>query len=154
MVKIDFENLEEYKENNRLEAKRALGGLPHSIWETYSAFANTLGGVILLGVEEKNDHTFQPVDLPNPQLLIDEFWEIINDQKLVSANILGDEDVYILKVKGRHIIVIQVPCASDVDRPVYVEGNPFHAYYRSGDGDYLFSKEEIQRMVCEASLEE
>ena len=28
---IDFANLEQYRENNRIEAKKALGGLPHSI---------------------------------------------------------------------------------------------------------------------------
>ena len=38
---LDFANLEIYRENNRIEAKKAQGGLPHSIWETYSAFANS-----------------------------------------------------------------------------------------------------------------
>ena len=28
---IDFSNLEHYRENNRIEAKKSLGGLPHSI---------------------------------------------------------------------------------------------------------------------------
>ena len=66
-----LEFLQEYQEDNRIEAKRAQGGLPHSLWETYSAFANTLGGVILLGVaEDKEDKSLYSVPLFDPRELV------------------------------------------------------------------------------------
>ncbi len=78
-----FSQLAGYSENNRIEAKRATGGFPQSVWETYSAFANTLGGVILLGVAEGKDHSLTPVTLPDPEGLAEAFWRLVNDKKTV-----------------------------------------------------------------------
>ncbi len=149
---IDFSRLEQYRENNRIEAKKATGGLPKSIWETYSAFANTLGGIILLGVEEGPDKTLHTVELPNPERLIKEFWDIVNNPQKTSINLLSSKDVFVQEVDGHQIVVIHVPRADRSYRPVYVDGNPLYTYRRNGEGDYKCTKEEYMAMVRDASV--
>ena len=147
---LDFDNLQNYRENNRIEAKQALGGLPESIWETYSAFANADGGVILLGVEELEDKTLHALDLLDPQWIIDDFLTILNDPTQVSANILSEDDIRIHQVDGKQIVAITVPRADPRCRPVYVGGDVLRgAYYRSGEGDYRCTPEEIEAMLAE-----
>ena len=149
---IDLNDLNSYRENNRIEAKKALGGLPNSLWETYSAFANTLGGIILLGVEEHKDKSLHAVNLPDPDIMIEEFWSIINDRERVSLNILTEKDVQIEYVNGKSIIVIQVPRAERSDKPIYIDGDAFKGTYRrSGEGDYHCTKEEVQAMMRDAA---
>ena len=83
---LDFAEIDKYKENNRIEAKRAQGGFPQSLWETYSAFANTVGGVILLGVQELADKSFYPVRLPSPEWLAEEFWRKAEDKQIAQIS--------------------------------------------------------------------
>ncbi len=59
-------NIESFKEGNRLEAKLAKDGVPASLWEAYTSFANTDGGLILLGVKENKNHTFAIEGIDNP----------------------------------------------------------------------------------------
>lgn len=145
---IDLLNIEKYKENNQIEAKKATGGLPESIWETYSAFANTSGGVILLGVEEYPDKSLHPVDLPEPEWLVMDFWDNIENPSKVSLNILNEKDVTIHNINGSHIIVIDVPEALPKQKPIYIGDNIISGTYRrDGDGNYRCNFGEILDML-------
>ena len=145
---LDFEQLGKYSENNRIEAKQATGGFPRSLWETYSAFANTTGGVILLGVVEEADHSFRAVELLDPEDLVEELWAGVKDPQVVSCNILSPEDVYITQAQGKRIVVIEVPRAKRQDRPVYLGGDLYRgSYRRSGEGDYHCTPEEVRNML-------
>ena len=155
MTVFDVSKVEQYRENNRIEAKKALGGLPRSIWETYSAFANAQGGVILLGVEEYRDKSLHVVDLPDPEELIRQFWRLVNDPKKASVNLLSPNQVEVETVDGKQIIEITVPRAGRYDRPVYVDGDPvLGTYRRSGEGDYRCPEEEVRRMQAAAACYE
>lgn len=52
-----------------VEVKASAGGLPKSIWSSVSAFANTRGGTVILGLDE--DSNFQPASGFNPQKILD-----------------------------------------------------------------------------------
>ena len=62
-MEFDIGKFEEYREDNRLEVKEAKGGLPKILWEIYSSMVNGYGGLILLGVSEKKDGSFETAGL-------------------------------------------------------------------------------------------
>ena len=137
-----------FHEGNKLEAKEAARGLPSSLWETYSAFANTDGGVILLGVKELGDGSLRVVGLPDAQRMVKLFWDGVNNPSLVSRNILASSDVEVLEADGVDVVSIRVPRAAPGDRPVYLKDNPFrYSYRRNGEGDYRCSDEEVRSMI-------
>lgn len=149
---LDWSKLEQYRENNRLEAKKAQGGLPRSIWETYSAFANSDGGLILLGVvEDKETKTFSSVPLPDADQLAADFWNTLHIPGVVSVDLLRPEDVRVIDHEGNRIIAISVPRASAADTPVYIGPSPFGGTYcRRGEGDYRCEAWEVQALLRDA----
>jgi predicted HTH transcriptional regulator len=156
MNSAEILDLLRYGENINLECKKAEANLPNSVWETYSSFANTDGGVILFGVEEHRkeidfDKRFTFVSISNPAQRIVDFWNTINSEK-VSANILVDADVGTCDVNGCTIIWIRVPIANYKQRPVYLNGNPIKgSFKRNHEGDYHCTEEEVKAMLRDAS---
>jgi len=54
MKSEEIKRLVAKSENAAVEFKRARGGVPADLWPSHSSFANTDGGVIILGVREKD----------------------------------------------------------------------------------------------------
>ena len=141
------------KEGTEVEFKSALGGFPGSFWETYSAFANTKGGVIVLGVKEKN-HRFTPDGFTEDQVnkYKKTFWDCANNKGKVSHCLLMDKDVIEGELNGKKVLVFVIPRAPFDVKPVYISGNPNQAFKRNHDGDYLCTKDEISRMFADAMV--
>ena len=84
-----------------LECKRAKAEVPKSVWMTYSAFANTIGGVILLGVNEDIQEKdilkrYQIVGVDEPMKIITDFWNTLNI--VVKKNVL----IHLVAVEGEY----------------------------------------------------
>lgn len=151
---FDLDELKTYKEGNRLEAKRALGRdgqgeLPRSVWETVSAFANTSGGVIVLGVtERKEDGSFVVHGIPEAGKVLDDFWNAALSGKKLSARFLSDADATVETVDGKDVVVIRVPWVDRFTRPVYIDDKIFGGTFRrTHTGDHTCSREEVLSML-------
>ena len=151
---FSLELLRAYKEDSRLEVKSARGGLPNSLWESYSAFANSEGGGIVLGVKENaKDGSLYVEGLDDVHKLMKDFWNTVNNRQKVSSNILTDSMAVPEKLEGKEVIVINVPRAERTSRPVYVGSDPRTGTYRRNfEGDYHCSLEEVSLMIRDSSL--
>ncbi len=156
MIEIDsVKDITALKESVDVECKLAAGQdgkgkLPKDFWETYSAFANTYGGDIFLGIRERSLGKFELSGIENPNKVIDELWTGLNNPQKVSSCLLRDRWVNVLEVEGHSIIHIHVPQATRKQRPVYIKGNPLlGTYKRFNSSDQLQSEESVRRMLAE-----
>ena len=144
-----------FGEDKELEFKSARGGVPRSLWETYSSFANTDGGVIVLGVKQHSGNRFEIQGLENAEKIRQDFWNNVNNPAHVSCNLLRNDDVRVHRVDDRgafkDVLIVEVPRADRHQRPVFLAPNPLTGTYRRyHEGDYKCEKNEVRRMLSDA----
>ncbi|MEN9308863.1 MAG: hypothetical protein RL173_2795 [Fibrobacterota bacterium] len=142
------------RESVELEAKLALGpdgkgAIPRDFWPTYSAFANTHGGVILLGVRESRG-SFSVEGVPDIEKMRTDLFSLLNSRDKVSVNLLRDEDVREIELDGKSLLQVTIPAAGRKNKPVHLHGNPFgNTYRRLHDGDRRCDDETVRRLIAE-----
>ena len=147
LTKDDIKRLLTESETDAVEFKKAKGGVPASFWESYSAFANTDGGVIVLGVAE-SDGKRTIVGVSDADKMIADIWNAANNLQRVSANVLFNHQVYKVDIDGKALVVVEVPRAERTERPVYVGRDVFRGTFRrNGEGDYHCSQEAVEAMI-------
>ena len=126
-------------EPSAFEVKSGAGGFPGSVRESIVAFANTDGGVILLGVDESAG--FAVVDVPDPAGYRDRLVDISRTAITPALQI----ETEFAELEGQRVVVATVPPLSADRKPAYVtaKGVSNGAYIRTGDGDRRMSEAEI-----------
>ena len=147
-----IESLINQGESVEVEFKSARGGLPASLWESYSAFANTNGGVIVLGIQEKNGKFFfDGLTKETAVRYQKNFWDLAHNRGKVSVCLPREDDVKLVELEGAYILICEIPRADYELRPVFLNNTPFgNTYRRNHEGDYLCTDAEVRRMFADA----
>ena len=152
----DINTLLRVGERISFECKKCENQIPKSVWETYSSFANTIGGIIVLGITEHREETdpakrFEITGINNPGKLKKDFFDTLNSNK-VNRNILTEEDVETVDYNGNSLLCINVPQADYRQRPIYINGNMMNgSFKRNYEGDYHCTEDDVKAMIRDAN---
>ena len=151
MDKNDIHQMLLQGERIGLECKKAATSVPDNIWTSYSAFANTYGGIILLGIQENIKEKviqkrFTINGVEDSDKIVKDLWNQANNPQKTNVNLLGDDDVSIVDVDGKDIVVINVPRARYNQRPVYINNKMIvgNVFKRNHEGDYKCTQSEAR----------
>ena len=153
-VSIDLKRLineNHIYESGNIEYKRARNELPRDFWNTYSAFANTTGGYIILGITENDEQCFEVTGVLDSDHILNQLFSIGNNSNKVSKNILSTEDIEIDNIDGKTVIIIHIPEVSVQEKPIFLNNELSQSYIRKHSGDYKISTDELAALLRDRS---
>lgn len=127
-----------------VEAKRARDGLPASTRETLSAFSNTEGGVIILGLDENT--RFQASGCRDAKKVASDLASMCSLQMEPPLRPL----IEILAFEGVQLVTAEVPELERARKPCFYKGGGLTkgAFIRVHDGDQHMSPFEVQMTMA------
>jgi ATP-dependent DNA helicase RecG len=125
-----------------VEAKRAAGGVPESLASTLAAFANARGGLVILGLDERQG--FAATGVPDAAATRNAVVSTARE-KLTPPPTLSVE---VVPFEGVNLVAAEVEPLPPTQRPCYVTARGLYggAYIRVGDGDQRLTPYEVDRL--------
>jgi len=140
-------------ESIQVECKESAWQLPRTVWETVSAFSNTAGGTLLLGVAQRADQFVVAglVDVPKIQHDL-----AAGLRDVMNVPIPAQVEPLILPVVGeeRVILRVYVPEALPYQKPIYIRsaGLDKGCYKRVAGEDMPCTEDDLARFFQARSL--
>lgn len=132
-------------DHQTVEAKRAQTRLPDSTHETLSAFANSGGGILLLGVDER-DGSFDVTGVASAKRVQADLQSLCSQMTpplRVTINLLDHPE--------GQVVVAQIPPVPRELRPCHLASRAAEdsSYIRVGDGDQQISADAVRHMLAD-----
>ena len=126
-----------------VEVKESVGKLPASRGETISAFSNGSGGLVILGLSEKNGFRF--AEGFDARKAADAFAEICSNK--MEPPVRPETDI--IQFEGHDIFVAAIEGLDPLDKPCYIRERGMYkgSFIRVSDGDHRLSPYEIDRLL-------
>jgi ATP-dependent DNA helicase RecG len=133
-------------ESENIEYKEAKNKLPDNIYKTISSFANTKGGLIVLGVKQEGKK-FITQGVENPQKLVDD----LVSTACQKYNFCPLIKPVIVKQKNKLIVQIHIEEAPKYEKPIYIkDAGPIKGgYKRVGSSDLQLNDKDVHRFYHE-----
>jgi ATP-dependent DNA helicase RecG len=132
-------------DHQTVEAKEALDSLPRDIAQTMSAFANGIGGVLLLGVKEGISHDFEITGVNDPSKLQT---DLQNESASMEPPLRPA--IHVIQSERGAVVVAEFPAIPKEQRPCFKSGTDLgtNSFARSGDSNRRLNRQEVQEMLA------
>ena len=133
-----------------IEFKEAVREVPKAAYETVSAFANTAGGWLVFGVQDRSG-AFEVVGVIKVDKVQNEFLSTLRSGTKLNRAVSVAESM--VEIEDKTLLVFHVPESPRREKPLYLDGDIRKSFIRRGGGDERCTQEEIERFLRDASTE-
>jgi ATP-dependent DNA helicase RecG len=144
-----IERLQGYEWND-VEFKSAQRNVPESAYETVSAFANTDGGRIVFGIQDRSGR-FEIVGVLQVDKVQSDFLSVLRSGQKLNRIIAVREQL--IQEEDKALLVFYIPESRRQEKPVYLSGDIRRSFIRRGGCDERCTQSEIERLLRDAADE-